>query len=424
MATGYSAIRKEVLKTIKPSRQEQERCTQAITRFLKELNSALLQAKAILGGSSAKETWLAGNHDIDIYVLFDYSKFAPKTTELSEYLKAALQKAFPKHPITRLHGSRDYFQLVYEHLHFEVVPILRITNAEQALNITDVSPLHAQWVNVQAKDLKEDILLAKQFCKANRCYGAESYIGGFSGYVLEILVTYYGSFEKMLKASQNWKLKEVIDVAKHYPKKNALFELNQSKLQSPLIVIDPVDKNRNAAAALNPEKWNLFKQKAAAYVVAPNPSYFVLRVMDQASLVQEAARLQGTPILLEVSVPEGKEDVVGVKLVKAFEYIRERLRAFMVLDAGVEWDKHSQALFYFIVSKKELPNMTIHAGPPLTMKDHVAEFKKKYSSTYEEKGKVMAKVKMEHPLLSNFVAAAIREKLVTERVGKVKVFRV
>ena len=193
---------KLILAAIKPSKGEEKQFSTSANGFLRTLNAVLVDARAILGGSGAKGTWLSGNHDVDIFVLFDYKKYADKSGELSNLLEKYLKKAFPKAKIERLHGSRDYFQLSFKGLMFEVVPILKISKAEQARNITDISPLHSAWVNKHAAKVKDDIRSLKQFCKANNLYGAESYIGGFSGYVLEIVTAYYGSFEKVLKASQ------------------------------------------------------------------------------------------------------------------------------------------------------------------------------------------------------------------------------
>src|SRR3989344_4333491 len=165
----------KVLTKIKPSKEEEKNFTQATASFIKTLNSALTTtgAKAILGGSGAKDTWLSGSYDVDIFVLFDYQQFASRTSELSDLLQPVLKKRFSK--ISRLHGSRDYFQLRYKNLNVEVIPILKITKAEQAKNITDVSPLHSVWVNQHTKNLKDDIRLAKQFLKAHNLYGAESH---------------------------------------------------------------------------------------------------------------------------------------------------------------------------------------------------------------------------------------------------------
>ncbi len=57
-----------------------------------------------------------------------------------------------------MHGSRDYFQIKEKGFTFEVVPILKIKDAKEAMNITDVSPLHAAWVK-KHKKFADDIAL-------------------------------------------------------------------------------------------------------------------------------------------------------------------------------------------------------------------------------------------------------------------------
>ena len=230
---------KEVLIKIKPKKEEVANFIRSINSFLKTLNSKLKDAKAILGGSGAKDTWLSGSHDVDIFVQFNYKKYSKKSSDIADILQSKLKKSFPN--INRIHGSRDYFQLKHDGFQIEIIPILEIKKAEDAINITDVSPLHSKWVNQHTKNLKDEIRLAKQFCKAQKLYGAESYIQGLSGYVLEILIVKYGSFNKLLQSSKKWKNKEVIDVAKHYPKGDATFHLNKSKQISPLIIVVPVD---------------------------------------------------------------------------------------------------------------------------------------------------------------------------------------
>ncbi|MBI4983169.1 nucleotidyltransferase domain-containing protein, partial [Candidatus Woesearchaeota archaeon] len=207
----------QILTQIKPSTEERKRFELTITSFISKLNSKLKEAKAILGGSGAKDTWLSGSHDVDIFVQFNYIKHASQSERLPNFLEKCLKRAFPSQKIKKLHGSRDYFQLHFEGIDFEVIPILKVNRAESAKNITDLSPLHSKWVNKHTQPLKDEIRLTKQFCKANRLYGAESYLGGFSGYVLEILIAYYGSFKKLLQASQKWKEKEVIDPESYYP---------------------------------------------------------------------------------------------------------------------------------------------------------------------------------------------------------------
>ena len=326
----------EVLKKIKPQKEERKKFEAATASFLSKLHKNISPGKAILGGSGAKDTWLSGNPDIDIFVLFPYEKYKLKSEQLSTLIKPLLTKTFPSQKIAVLHGSRDYFQISFQGFTFEIVPILNIKKAEQTVNITDVSPLHAQWVNTKAKNMKDEVRLAKQFCKAQKIYGAESHIQGFSGYVLEILIVFYGSFQKLLAASQKWKEKEVIDVAKHYPKQDALFNLNKSKQQSPLIVIDPVDKKRNAAAALSFNSLQKFCLLAKEFLNKPLASYFELTPLDQKKLQQEARKQNRHLLFLVIKPIQGKEDVVGVKLWKVFTFLQEKLNPYVVTKA--DWE--------------------------------------------------------------------------------------
>ena len=58
---------------------------------------------------------------------------------------APKKKSFKKYE--RIHGSRDYFIVDFENLSFEIIPVLKIKNATEAKNITDISPLHVKWMN-------------------------------------------------------------------------------------------------------------------------------------------------------------------------------------------------------------------------------------------------------------------------------------
>ena len=136
---------KHVLKEIKPSKEEINDVQRKINEFISKINKGLKEAKAVLGGSGAKGTWLSRQHDADIFVQYDYKKYKDKSDRLSDMLEKTLKKKFGK--VKRLHGSRDYFQIEQKGFTFEIVPILKINKSEEAVNITDVSPLHARWVN-------------------------------------------------------------------------------------------------------------------------------------------------------------------------------------------------------------------------------------------------------------------------------------
>ena len=310
---NINQILNEILEEIKPDKEYEQEIFKRLNAIIKKINHKRKGFHAILGGSGAKGTWLKV-FDADIFVLFDYNKYKDKSNELSNILEKALKKKFRN--ITRIHGSRDYFQINFT---FEIVPILKIKSAAQAKNITDVSPLHSGWVGKHRK-LANEMKLTKQFCQANNLYGAESYIRGLSGYVCEILAAYYGSFLNLIRNAAKWREREVIDIQKYYRGKDVFKIINTSKLVSPLIVIDPVQKDRNAAAALSIEKFEAFKSGAKEFLKTPSKEFFIKKPMS-AEFLDERPK-NSRLIVAEAKPLEGKMDVVGSKLLKIYEFLR------------------------------------------------------------------------------------------------------
>lgn len=382
---------KDIVKEIKPSREEEKEVRKKVQGFIKRIK--IKGAKPVLGGSGEKGTWLRGQFDADIFVLFNLGKFRDK--DISGVLEKSLKKGFKK--ISRVHGSRDYFQVYEGEFLFEVIPILGIKKTQEAENITDISPLHAAWVKKKVNEkLRDEVRLMKHFCRAHEIYGAESYIQGFSGYVCEILIVYYGSFLNILKQSAKWKEKTVIDINKYWKNKNVLMELNKSKLQSPLIVIDPVQKDRNAAAALSSEKFEKFKGVAKRFLKKPSKEFFIKKEIKMEELIKKAQNKK--LVVLEIEPITGKEDVVGSKLLKSLNYIKDRLEEneFRVLEHGWKWDKKKGAVFWFIFDKKDLEEFKKQVGPPMQAVQFGMEFKEKHKKVFIEKNRMCAMVKREY----------------------------
>jgi tRNA nucleotidyltransferase (CCA-adding enzyme) len=408
----------EVLKEIKPSKEEEREVKSKIDNFIKRINKGLKNAKAELGGSGAKGTWLSHAHDADVFVAFNYEKYKDKSDQLSDILEKHLKRIFGK--VNRLHGSRDYFQIKEKGFTFEVVPILKIKNAADAKNITDVSPLHAAWVK-KHKKYADDIRLTKQFCRAQGVYGAESYIKGFSGYICEILTVYYGGFLNLIKNGAKWKDKIFIDAEKYYRnKKEILDKLNLAKVYSPLVIIDPVQKDRNAAAAVSEEKYEQFICVCKEFLSKASKEFFEIKEISVDELKKRAGK--DKLILLDASALTGKEDVVGSKLLKVVEFIEKELmkKEFKVYEKGWKWDKGKKALFWFIVDSKLLPEYVEKQGPPIRLKEYAENFKKQYKGkTFVKKGKIFAKVKREFRESEKLVKELIKDKYVKEKAKSI-----
>jgi tRNA nucleotidyltransferase (CCA-adding enzyme) len=190
-------------------------------------------------------------------------------------------------------------------LTLELIPILAIKKASEALNITDISPLHVSYVlgkTKKNKNLSNEIKLAKAFCYAADCYGAESYIRGFSGYALEVLVSHYGSFMKFLTAAVKWNTKEkiIVDPRHYYKSKQKLLEeMNEAKLLSPIILVDPVQKERNACAALSFETLKKFIEISKKFLKSPKEFYFFKEKIDINKLKSAAKKARAKFITLK-----------------------------------------------------------------------------------------------------------------------------
>ncbi len=392
-------------------------CKPVIEKIEKELKKNRVEAEVVVGGSAAKNTYLK-TFDLDIFVRF-------KNKADPDLLEVILNNAFGKSRVSRLHGSRDYFQISVNGQGYEIVPVLKITKATQAKNITDVSMLHVEWV---LKNLKnpDDVRLAKLFMKAHNLYGAESYISGFSGYIVEILIAHYGNFLKMIEAVANWKSKTIIDVANHYKNKNDLImNLNKSKQVSPLIIIDPVDKNRNAAAAVSPEKYAQFIYAAQEFLKKPSESGFTKQKFSISNIKKEAKMLKAKLIILKFNLLKGKSDVVCSKALKTYEFFAEKLRSydFEILKSGVEIDENiMENIMWFIVLPERLPEFAKVQGPQIWVdKKNLDQFIAKHHSVFLDGDKLAALRKRRFVDAKSLFEFLIKDNYVRERVDRVKI---
>lgn len=387
MADGkMQNILEQALLAVKPTLSFEKEIKGKIQQAIDRLNQGLSGAKAVLGGSGVKDTWLKDAYDADIFVTFDYKRFKDKSGLLSDILERTVKKRFSSY--SRIHGSRDYFQVKLDGITVEIIPTLAIKNAKEAMNITDVSLLHSAWVNSKGKGLKDQIRLTKQFCKAANVYGAESYIRGFSGYVCEILTIHFKGFLNLVKEASGWKGEIVIDPARHWKGKDALMQLNTSKINSPLIVVDPVQKDRNASAALNAENVGKFMQACKSFLKSPSINFFNVPEISEGSLLAKAGK--NHLFLLEPFPYEGKMDVVGCQVAKAIEFMKIKFNSneFPVIQSGFQMKPRCMA--YFIIERKKLSPVVIREGPPVSAKPHVEGFKKKHKKTFVKGQKIFA----------------------------------
>ncbi len=123
----------------------------------------------------------------------------------------------------------------------DLVPCYHVDSATRIQSAVDRTPFHTRYITDRINGLIDDVLLLKQFTKAGGIYGSDQMTEGFSGYLCELLILYYGGFTPLIRAAATWRPGLVIDIENHVAK----------KFDEPLVVIDPVDPKRNVAAAVS-----------------------------------------------------------------------------------------------------------------------------------------------------------------------------
>ena len=361
-----------------------------VKRIHESIKKSKIEAECVKGGSIAKDTFLKNDHDVDLFVRFALHY---PDNELSELLQKILKIAFPKQHIDRIHGSRDYYQFTLKELDYEIIPVLKIhkSNFHEAKNITDFSPLHVEWTGGKIREhseLADEIRIAKQFCKANNVYGAESYINGLSGHIVDILVIHYGSFLSLIKkfaSIEEVSIKKPIIIDTDSLLKNPLNEMNASKI-SPLIIVDPVQPERNAAAALGKEKLSIFINACKQFIDSPSEKFFEIKKFDLKNKILELKNKNNNSkiILIKIKTLEGSKDIVGTKVFKVYEDLikHSSLNEFAVIDSAwnFNYEKKSASLL-LVFDKEKLSDTVEHLGPPLSSKTDVDKFREKYEKT-------------------------------------------
>jgi len=375
-------VLKRVLERIKLDEEELKILEIKAREFCENIEEKLkkrkIKADVFIGGSLAKDTIMRkDSYDVDIFVRFD-EKY--KDDEISNLLEKCLEK------ITRIHGSRDYFQLKSSNVVFEIIPVIKISSPNKARNVTDLSFFHVSYVKnciKKNKKLADEILLGKAFCYANNSYGAESYIKGFSGYALELLICYYKSFENFIKNIVKSKDKIIIDPEKFYKNKQDILDsLNEAKLSSPIVFVDPTNKNRNALAALSAATFSSFRNIAGKFIKKPSASYFEKKKINSSKF----------NLIIEARTNKQEGDIAGSKLLKFSSLIyRELEKYFFVLAKEFEYSGKKTGKYYFkIKPRKEL----VFAGPPINKIEALVAFKNKHKKVFIKKGKAYAEEKI------------------------------
>ncbi len=360
---SLSEIRDEVLGLVRPSISDRRRMTQTSACIIARIEDLArergLHLKALLVGSAARSTWLAGDHDLDIFLGVPPGDDLGAALEIARLIAPDHEEKYAEHAY--VHARMDGFEV-------DLVPCYLVEDAAHLMSAVDRTPFHTKYVGSRITGREDDVLLLKQFMKSVNVYGSELKMGGFSGYLTELLVLCYGSFADVLQAASAWRPGQRLDPEGHGTERH----------DEPLIVVDPVDPGRNVAASLTLDKMLQFAGAARSFLAEPKLDFFfplsLAPLSDEETIALINAR--GTmPILLEFAAPDVVEDVLYPQLRKAEGSIKALLErsGFSLLRSDVSTYR-DRAVMLFEMQVWQLSIARARIGPPAWESEHLARF--------------------------------------------------
>ena len=370
-----------ILKDIKPTQTEQQEINEmsdSLVDFLKETcKKEGIDAKIAIVGSVAKHTALKGKSDIDIFMAFPLSVSETSLKEKGLYLAHKCNDHF-NGDASHHFASHPYVTSDIDGFEVDFVPCYEIEDGSQLKSAVDRTILHTRYVksNLTSEGCDE-VLLLKRFMDMTGTYGSEFKVGGFAGYLCELLIIKYGSFEQTLKAASNWQFNEVIDLEDYGTAGN---------FKDPLIVIDPTDKNRNVGAALRLNKMSEFIQSARNYLASDNKKdyfYPLDKSLDKQSILDEYSKRGSDFVAIKFEFPDMPLDTLHPQLKMTTESLAEKItnEEFNVFRALYSTNEVDTAVILLEMASSKLNNLKVNQGPKVYLTKACNNFTGKYGAS-------------------------------------------
>lgn len=396
-------VSERVLKKITPTKKERKDLEAVIDRVVKTTENIIkpLALRHTLAGSFTRDTWMLDKKEFEIFILFpeDYprerlEKMGLKIgEEIVKALKGSSRVAYAEHPYTRAKI------LGYD---VDIVPCYKVSSASRIKSAVDRTPFHNKWISGHLPEkLSGDVRLLKQFTKALGIYGSDTRTLGLSGYLCELLIIHYGSFQKFVQSASKWEAGKVfIDLETHHKTGKVPKNLRERFKNQPLVVIDPVDPNRNVAAAFS--SGNFMKLVKTSRDFNRNPSEgFFFRRPEKLNIghLQKLLKLRQTRLLVvSFRKPDVIDDVLWPQLRRTGRRLKDILEEyeFLVMGYDVWSEEKGKSIILLELEVWKLPSIRRITGPPIFIKDRSQEFLNKYKplgKTWVESNRWVAEVK-------------------------------
>ena len=367
-------MKSNVLKKAKeiaiPNYRQRKKVDKIAGQVFSLVNNEAEKQKSIVsvhfGGSYAKETWTPEKIDIDIFVKFKTTTTEKNFEKIGRKIGFDSLKKFK--PYVR-YSEHPFVEANIDGVGVNVVPCYDVKKGTWK-SAADRSTFHTEFMSEKLSgQMKDDIRILKCFLNINKMYGAEIARQGFSGYVCEVLVYYLGSFENVLKKMAKLE-------------KNEMIGESPRKFESPMVIIDPIDRNRNLGAAISMDNVTNFILVARNFLKKNSISYF--KEKNKVSIPKEFAK---NILVIQFIYKKRSDDIIYGQIKRATNSIESQMNkeGFNVLrNDSLAYDENVAGLIFLLesitISKNE-----IRTGPEVFSSD----FSSKFININSKKSKLM-----------------------------------
>src|SRR5712664_902045 len=392
-----------------------DRLSQTIQRQVEEvLASSRIQAKISPQGSFARDTWLRGEADLDIFARF------PPTMEREEWVEKVfpdMRKHFSRYRVVERYAEHPFLEFRVDGVRVNIVPSYDVKKGEWK-SATDRTPYHTEFMQTHlTSELRRKARLLKKFAKGIGTYGAEIKIGGFSGMLIDTLVLYYQSLMETLRHASSWTKGTLLEIGKS----EGVVSPKNRDPNVDLVVIDPVDPNRNLAAAVRPDKLWSFVAAGRQFLRNPGLWYFFPPEFKPKTRQQFAKRIEDTGrnvLAITFRHPVLVPDVLWGQLMKLERSLLDIMARedFNPYRSALWSDENKESAILVEADRTTLQEVRLQKGPPVSKGEDSLSFLEKHLSARDtlrglwiEGDRWMVEKKRRISSIQELVKASLRE---------------
>ncbi len=412
---------KKVLNKITPSLKEKK----AEKKIFEEIEKKIMKIEGKHShvnwcGSSARNTHLKNDRDLDLFVMFD-KELSEKELE-KEGLKIGKMVFYGK-KWEQAYSQHPYIRGNYKGFDTEIVPSYKVNSGSEIKSAVDRTPFHNKYIlNKMSESQKQEVRLLKQFMKGIHAYGADLKNCALPGYAMELLILHYENFENTLKEISKWN-----------PGKIILFENSEEKnaeqfSESPLIIIDPVDNKRNVASALSLEQFERMVYSAKKFLENPSEKFFFSEKTKPLGKKQLKEELTKRELVAIKSIFPKKvlPDIFWGQLRRFLKKIENYLEEEdFVVEKSNLWSNEKEVVFIFTLKEKNLQKIKIISGPFASDEENSKKFLEKkrkiVAGPYVKEGKLTIEIERKETSVLKILENFLKESSKTEK-DAVKIF--